>query len=201
MRDAVRRALAAHQPQLLPLEGRMPAAVMLLLYEHDGEEHVLFQVRTHLVEHHKGEVSLPGGARDEGDDSLLTTALRETHEEIGVALDHIEVLGQLDDTPTRAGFLMSAFVGAMTGPSPYPFRYAASEVASLLEVPLAHLVEGAMEWMQYPNGDVARAYRFGDDIIWGATGRVVSQFLDLLRAELGMPPLDPDGVPGPPMRC
>ena len=84
MRDTIRALISAYEPRLNASPGLIPAAVLLLLYERDGQEHLLFQVRSMEVEHHKGEISLPGGARDPRDDSLLTTALRETHEEIGV---------------------------------------------------------------------------------------------------------------------
>ncbi len=162
----------------------MPAAVMLLLYERDGAEHVLFQVRSHRVEHHKGEISLPGGARDDDDESLLHTALRETHEEIGVPPDHVEVYGRLDDVVTRSNFVMSPYVGAITEPSPYPFRFARVEMERLLEVPLPYLLSGdASEQMVMQNGMEMTAYRFGEDLIFGATARVLTQFLDLLSRD------------------
>jgi 8-oxo-dGTP pyrophosphatase MutT (NUDIX family) len=139
-RDLLRPLLATYEPKLNDAPGLIPAAVMLLLYERDGEEHLLFQVRSQLVEHHKGEISLPGGARDPEDESLLATALRETHEEIGVAPEHIEVFGRIDDFTTRTNFVMAPYVGASTAPAPYPFQAATLEVDQLLEVPLAHLL-------------------------------------------------------------
>ena len=184
MRSLVREVFAKYQPVVLPVEDRVPAAVLMLLYERDGEDHVLFQVRTHLVEHHKGEISLPGGRQDPGDDSLLYTALRETHEEIGVSPSDVEVLGRLDDVATRTNYLMSPFVGLITAPAPYPFAYAPEEVAMLLQIPLAHLLEGALELGQQPNGGIVRTYRYGEHLVFGATARVVGQFLDLLAPEV-----------------
>ena len=185
MRNRVRDRLHGHEPLLLPLEGRMPAAVLLLLYEVRGEEHVLFQVRTQRVEHHKGEISLPGGGRDPGDESLLRTALRETHEEIGVAPEHIEIFGRLDDTPTISNFLMAPFVGAITEPGPYPFRHAPREVETLLEVPLGALVSGELrEWTQRPGGVLMPAFRHHEHFIFGATARVIDAFARLLAADV-----------------
>jgi 8-oxo-dGTP pyrophosphatase MutT (NUDIX family) len=182
MRAQARELLSGLQPTLVTSDAHMPAAVMLLLYERDGAEHVLFQVRSHRVEHHKGEISLPGGARDEDDESLLHTALRETHEEIGVPPDHIEVYGRLDDVVTRSNFVMSPFVGAITEPAPYPFRFARVEVDRLLEVPVPYLLSGdGWETMTAPNGMQMRAYRYGEDLIFGATARVLGQFLELLQ--------------------
>ena len=80
MRDRTRELLQGVRPTLVTSEGHMPAAVMLLLYERDGAEHVLFQVRSHRVEHHKGEISLPGGARDDDDESdRKSTRLNSSH--------------------------------------------------------------------------------------------------------------------------
>ncbi len=185
MRDLSRRRLASYEPRLMPAGGTRPAAVLLLLYEHEGEEHVLFQVRTQQVEHHKGEISLPGGASDPRDGSLRATALRETHEEIGVAPAHVEIFGRLDDVATRSSnYAIAPFVGAITEPGVYPFRTAPHEVSQLLEVPLAQLRgDAAVEWSVREDGGEAlaeRSFRFGEHLIWGATARVVGQYVDLL---------------------
>ena len=183
MRERIREALAAHDPPLLPLEDRMEAAVMLLLYDCDGEERLLFQVRTQHVEHHKGEISLPGGGRDPEDASLEATALRETHEEIGVPPEHIRLLGRLGDVPTRSNFVMSPFVGAIEGPSPYPFRHASREVDALLEVPLHGLLTWEVrEWTPAAGGAVMPAFRHEEHLIFGATARVVHNFVEVLHA-------------------
>jgi 8-oxo-dGTP pyrophosphatase MutT (NUDIX family) len=180
-RDLLRPLLANYEPKQNDEPGLIPAAVMLLLYERDGEEHLLFQVRSQLVEHHKGEISLPGGARDPEDESLLATALRETHEEIGVPPEHIEVFGRIDDFTTRTNFVMAPYIGAIIAPAPYPFRAATLEVDQLLEVPVAHLLSpvNAEEAID-PLGRLGRSYRFGDHLIFGATARVLDAFLGML---------------------
>ncbi len=185
VRALSRVLLAAHEPTLIGDEGRKRAAVLLLLYEREGEEHVLFQVRTQQVEHHKGEISLPGGASDPRDGSLRATALRETHEEIGVEPEHVKIFGRLDDVATRSSnYTIAPFVGAITEPGVYPFRSAPREVSQLLEVPLAHLrSDDAVEWsVREAEGEALaeRSFRFGEHLIWGATARVVGQYLDLL---------------------
>ncbi len=112
MRDALRAALSAYEPQPIEAEPGMPlAAVLVLCYEHQGRAHVIFQKRTQRVETHKGQVSFPGGMADPGDISLRHTALRETHEEIGVVPADVELLGQLDDILTLARFRVTPFVG------------------------------------------------------------------------------------------
>lgn len=187
MRDATRSILAGYEPRLHDDATLVPAAVMLLLYERDGEEHLLFQVRSQHVEHHKGEISLPGGARDPEDASLLHTALREVYEEIGVHPDHVEVFGRLDDVATRTRFVMSPYVGAITVPGRYDFRPATLEVDELLEVPLSHLLSPvAVEETIDALGRLGRSFRFGDHLIYGATARVIDSFLALLAPALGV---------------
>ncbi|HRC62192.1 MAG: CoA pyrophosphatase [Dehalococcoidia bacterium] len=187
MRDLIRDVVSRHEPILVdPTKDHMPAAVLLLLHERDGVEHLLFQVRSQHVEFHKGEISLPGGGRDPEDESLLMTALRETEEEIGVHRSHVEVFGRLDDVVTRTNFAMSPYVGAITAETPYPFRIASIEMEMLLEVPVPYLLSGeGWEYMTTPIGEM-RNYRHGDHLIFGATARVVSQLVDkLIEAQGG----------------
>ncbi|MDP6606223.1 MAG: CoA pyrophosphatase [Dehalococcoidia bacterium] len=196
VRVTSRRMLAGLEPQRF--DGgdqgdhgeRRAAAVMLLLYEQDGREHILFQQRTDEVEHHKGEISLPGGRRDHGDGSLIETALRETDEEIGVVRDHIEVFGSLDEIATRSSnYVIAPFAGAITAGGDYPFRMARREVKELLVVPLDTLRgEANVQWVvREEGGDAAaeREFMYGEHCIWGATARIVGQYLDLLTTATG----------------
>ena len=101
MKEPLRRALAAYEPGLVEDEpGTWPAAVLFLLYEHEGRVYTVFQKRTDRVDAHKGQISLPGGGRDAEDEDLIATALRETHEEIGVDPAHVEILGAIDQIKT-----------------------------------------------------------------------------------------------------
>ena len=193
IRAISRRLLAARRPLTVDDRTRTPAAVLLLLHDDGGAEHVLCQLRTHTVQHHKGEISLPGGRRDADDPSLLHTALRETQEEIGVAPEDIEVFGQLDDVPTRASnYVITPFVGAITAAGPYEFRTARREVAELLRVPLDHLRDdAAVRWSVLEvDGDrsAEREFHYGEQRIWGATARVLGQYIDLLDAADASPP-------------
>jgi 8-oxo-dGTP pyrophosphatase MutT (NUDIX family) len=178
----IRSFLAGYQPVRLSVDAT-PAAVLLLLYEKDGEPYILLTRRTNYVEHHKGETSFPGGAFDRDDGDLLTTALRETQEEIGVRPQDIEVLGQLDDIVTVTDFLVSPFVGVLPSPD-YPFVANAHEVAELVEVPLRHLMdERNLEQTVRQLRDrpmSVLAYHYGDHRIWGATARILKGFLDHL---------------------
>lgn len=184
LKEQLRDALAGYQPGRTGRREAKPAAALLLFYERDDGVHLLFQERSHQVEHHKGEISFPGGARDEDDGSAAFTALRETHEEVGVAPADVDLLGELDEIWTISGFRLRSFVGWLRE-WPYPFDFAPEEVASLLEVPLAHLADPANLIDDVREIDGRRAvlpsYQWGDHLIWGATGRIVANFLDVYR--------------------
>jgi 8-oxo-dGTP pyrophosphatase MutT (NUDIX family) len=184
--DEIRTRIGAYQPSYIDDDTLARAAVLLPLYEVRGEIHVVFTRRSELVEHHKGQISFPGGAYDPEDSDLRTTAVRETWEEIGVDTAHIDIFGQLDEMITVSNFLVRPFVGRITEPGPYPFTHSEIEVAEILEVPLAHLRDDAnvvAEQRTYQGREVmAYSFRFGDHLIWGATARILRQFLDLLKA-------------------
>lgn len=185
MRDDVRRLLAGYEaiPQE-PDPPLPPAGVLLILHERPNGPHIIFQKRTESVRDHKGQISFPGGATDPEDSSVLHTALRETHEEIGVHPEHIEVLGQLDDMVTVSNFLVTPYVGWLDR-FPYEWKFSDHEVAYLLEVPLDHLLDpkNLIPDRRVINGREYefQSYQFGDDLIWGATARMLGNFLDILR--------------------
>lgn len=163
-----------------------PAGVLLLVYVKDGEVCVLLNKRTSWVEHHKGEISFPGGAQDPEDATILDTALREAHEEMGVKGEDVEILCRLDQVSTRSRFTITPFVGTI--PSSYPFRANWIEVAEVLEVPLPLLLDSANLREMAGNegngqgGDFSYAY--GEHLIWGATARILAQFLELIAPVL-----------------
>jgi 8-oxo-dGTP pyrophosphatase MutT (NUDIX family) len=182
--EHIRTRLAAYRPQYIADDTLARAAILLPLYEKDGDTHVVFTKRSELVEHHKGQISFPGGAYDATDPDLRFTAVRETWEEIGVATDHVEVIGQLDEMITVSNFLVRPFVGRITEHGPYPFAHSEIEVAEILEVPLGHLRDEAnvvAELRTYQGREiVAYSFRWQDHLIWGATARILKQFLDLV---------------------
>ena len=85
----------------------IPAGVLLLVYLKNGELCVLLNKRTSRVEHHKGEISFPGGGKDPEDQTLMDTALREAYEEMGIDRNDVEVICQLDRVSTRSGFAIT----------------------------------------------------------------------------------------------
>jgi 8-oxo-dGTP pyrophosphatase MutT (NUDIX family) len=182
----IRARLDAYHPALIEGQELPRAAVLLPLYDLGDEPHVLVTRRSEMVEHHKGQISFPGGAYDATDPDLRFTAVRETFEEIGVDASHVEIIGQLDEMITISNFLVRPFVGRITEPGPYPFAHSEHEVAEILEVPLAHLQDAAnvlAEPRLYQGREIiAYSYRWEDHVIWGATARILKQFLDLVES-------------------
>ena len=182
--DHIRRAIADNPHHTIPDPSLTPAGVMVLVFRKNGEYCILLQKRSSRVDSHKGEISFPGGKRDPEDRNLLETALRETHEEMGVDPEDVEVLGALDQTATTTGFCTSPFAG--TFPYPYEFTTQEEEVAEVLEVPVSSLVDIANRRaeVRIADGDLeyAPAFAYDGHIIFGATARILNRFLQLLES-------------------
>ena len=167
------------------VEGERPrAGVLIPLYGPGPDFRVLYTVRTQEVEHHKGEISFPGGGVEPADESLEQTALRETHEEVGIVPTDVTLLGRMDDVITISDFLVTPVVGRVEV-YPYAFAPARLEVAEVLEVPLSHLRDPANR-AAHPNPPKGRsrakfpAYRFGQHLIFGATALMTTRLLRAL---------------------
>ncbi len=158
------------------------AAVLIPLFKKNGEYHILFTRRTDQVEHHKGQISFPGGRKDAADGDLLATALREAEEEMGIRREDVQVLGELDDICTVTHFCVSPFVGVI--PYPYSFKVSPREIEEVIEVPLAVLFEKNNLRKEFRELQGKRwpvyFYRYDHHTIWGATASILKQLLDLL---------------------
>lgn len=183
--EQIEQALSDYTPRKVDQPTAAPAAVLILVCTGAGEPRVVFTERTHQVEHHKGQVSFPGGACDDEDDSPEATALRETFEEIGVDPKDVRLLGQLDDMVTVSNFRVTPFVGAVKCEKPYEYRVNDDEVATVVEVPLGHLLDEQnmeLEVRQHNGREVlVPAFAYNGHRIWGATARMLHQLIELLR--------------------
>lgn len=162
------------------------AAVIVPLVKRKGEWYLLFTKRTETVDHHRGEFSFPGGIIEEEDKSELDAAIRELEEEMGIKNKDVWVLGALSPEITAVSyFLIYPFVGVINPRS--KMKVNPHEIERILEVPLQYLLttkdvrEEVLE-----QGDLrfkVYFYNYKGDIIWGATGRILRQFLEILRAQ------------------
>lgn len=178
------RLLRSRRKRLLSPDGMVTAAVLVPLYRKNGSRHVLLTKRSDFVEHHRGEISFPGGKLDPSDANVLACALRETAEEIGVDPKDVKVLGELDDFYTVATrFLVIPFVGII--PYPYEFRTSEREISSLLGVPLEVFFDPSRRsedmWMVKGQSIEVISYLWQGHNIWGATARIMKHLTDLIE--------------------
>lgn len=183
METLIQQILQANPPRELSVPSRKSAAVLAPLYVHDGEYRMIFTKRSERMYHHRGQISFPGGGYESCDTSLQETALRESEEEIGLHPEDVTVLGQLDDLlTTGSNYLVRPFVGVI--PYPYPFELDRRETAYLIEAPLRFLRQHnpPHQVTREHDGRTVQSFFFDYEghIIWGATAKILKQFLDLL---------------------
>ena len=157
------------------------AAVLVPLVWQDAEWHLLFTRRTDTVESHKGQVSFPGGACNEGETTPEQTALRETDEELGLQANHIKLLGRLTNLITISYFRVTPVVGVVKWP--IVFRVGEHEVARVFTIPLGWLANETNRWQFEIPGtkrSVIAFHPFDGELLWGATARMTVDFLNVL---------------------
>ncbi|MDE2900965.1 MAG: CoA pyrophosphatase [Chloroflexota bacterium] len=159
----------------------MHAAVLLPVFERDGRYHVVLTRRSSNIPD-AGVICFPGGGFEASDPDLNFTALRETHEEIGVAPEDVRVLGALEPFFTRFGYAIHPVVGLI--PAGYPYQPSEFEVDEIIEPPLDALYDPANlrhEGLLRPEGLVKRfTYVYEGRIIYGVTAQMLSRFLELI---------------------
>jgi 8-oxo-dGTP pyrophosphatase MutT (NUDIX family) len=183
---ALRERLRTTPPRDLPPHPHRRAAVLVPLFEADGAPHLLLTKRTDAVEHHKGQISFPGGGEEPGDADLLATALRESYEELGLPPHSVEVWGRLDEVETVvSGFAITPFVGRI--PRPVGLRPNPNEIDEIVTVPLATFLDPANLRIERVVRDGWSGellfYDCGPHVVWGATARIIHSMMELLAGE------------------
>jgi 8-oxo-dGTP pyrophosphatase MutT (NUDIX family) len=160
--------------------GLRRAGVLVPLFVREARLWILFTRRTESVEHHRGQISFPGGGEEPQDANLWETALRESQEELGIRPEDAVALGRLSPLTTVTDFYVEPYVAAI--PQPYALRPAEAEIAEVIEVPIAALQNPAiLEKRKLPGREEpVLFYHYGEQVIWGATARMAAELLEAL---------------------
>ncbi|MGH2405502.1 MAG: NUDIX hydrolase [bacterium] len=174
----------------LPPHPHRRAAVLVPIFVQDGEPHLLLTKRTQAVEHHKGQISFPGGGEEPGDADLLATALRETHEELGLDPETVEVWGRLDELETVvSGFAITPYVGFIRRLG--TLRANPNEIDEIVAAPLAMFLDPARMRAEHVVHDGRPRellyYDCGPHVVWGATARIIHGMVRLLALDRPAP--------------
>jgi 8-oxo-dGTP pyrophosphatase MutT (NUDIX family) len=185
LRDDIGKVLLAPQDAVaLEVRGRSIAAVLVALYVQDDELCTVFTRRRDDLRRHPGEISFPGGRVEPTDADLMSTALREAEEEIGLPRTSVELLGALQPTPTIAtGYAVYPFVGVIEPGQVWSLS--PREVAEVLELAFDDLRAGYARRRLVRRGLPVRTetYVVGEDLIWGATARMLGDLFARLGDE------------------
>jgi 8-oxo-dGTP pyrophosphatase MutT (NUDIX family) len=181
LQEKILKKLAALEPREVRSGFTREAAVLMPVFELDGEPHFLLTRRTEEVETHKGQISFPGGMREQGE-PLEQTAVRETFEEVGIESERIKILGRFHDYLSINEYRVVTYAGLLHAPFqvvPHP-----AEVAEVLQVPFRVFQDPALLRTQkmYRLGRFMNVYyyTYGVYSIWGLTARIIKDFLEEL---------------------
>ncbi|MFB6160825.1 MAG: CoA pyrophosphatase [Haloferacaceae archaeon] len=187
----------AHEPAAVTDERRQ-AAVLAPVVSRPGGDHLLFIKRADHLGEHPGQMGFPGGGREPSDDGLVATVCREVDEEVGMRADEVDIVGRLDDVRTVSEYAVRPFVGRVPDREYAPDEREVAEVVPLPVAALCDLDNYESERRDHPHYGDARLHFFHVDgyTVWGATGRMLVQLLEL-ATDWRMPPdvdrvVDPD---------
>ena len=167
-------------------EHAIPSAVLILLYQDGDDVHFFLTERTEHVQHHKGQISLPGGSWEIGE-HLHETAMRETEEEIGVPMDDIQIIAELTPLFVKVtGYMIHPFVGVINYKPTLVIHE--GEVSNDFSVSLSDLLDPMntkMELWTIRGAPVdVPFFQFGKYKVWGATAMILSEFKYCLEGSL-----------------
>lgn len=179
MRDFLNEKLSGYQPRKLPLD-YPEAGILLPVTDNHQNPELVFTLRSANLSTHRGQVSFPGGKRDAADESLAHTALRETHEEIGLPADQVSLVGSLGQVMSRYGILVTPYVGVF--PGDHPLQANPAEIESIFRVPVDFFLDDRRERTDklslLDSTFYVPCYRWERYQIWGLSAVVLVEFLN-----------------------
>jgi len=191
LHDLLTERLAGYAPRQLALD-YPEAGVLVPVTDAPGRPELLFTLRSSSLKTHRGQVSFPGGKRDVSDPSLAATALRETHEEIGLPPERVRIVGPLSQVMSRYGILVTPYVGVI--PQEHAFVANPAEIESIFKVPIEFFLEDRRERtdpLNFLNHTFyVPCYRWDRYQIWGLSAVVLVDFLNAVY-DAGIDLLEP----------
>ncbi len=162
----------------------MPAGVLIPVIERNSTGlSLLLTQRSAELKHHAGQVSFPGGRWEADDVDIVSTALRETHEEVGIAQSDVTIIGYMRPMPTITGYAVTPVIGLVSGDIELQLDH--TEVEYAFEVPLPFLMDsGNQQMVEHDIGGSITAmveYHYDGQRIWGATAFIIHEFIKLVK--------------------
>ncbi|HTY09944.1 MAG TPA: CoA pyrophosphatase [Bacteroidota bacterium] len=179
----IQEKLAGYRRRAIEKSPFTRSAVLMPIVQRDNGLDLLFTKRSDAVEHHKGQISFPGGAADPADTSASDTALRESFEEIGLPPSAVKIIGTVDDLQTPSRFVVTPIVGAVEYLPPLHINR--DEVAQVILIPLEKFFDESLRRSEFRERDGVKVEVFSYDVweepVWGATAFFVKQLVGLLK--------------------
>jgi len=183
--------LSGYAPRQLALD-YPEAGVLVPVTDNHRRPELIFTLRSNTLKTHRGQVSFPGGKRDPEDASLKATALRETHEEIGLPPEQIRLVAPLSQVMSRHGILVTPYVGVVT--EDHPLTANPAEIESIFRVPIEFFLEDTRERTDalgfLDQTFYVPCYRWERYQIWGLSAVVLVDFLNAVY-DAGIDMLEP----------
>ncbi|MBS3804353.1 MAG: CoA pyrophosphatase [Oleiphilaceae bacterium] len=191
MREMLSKCLAGYAPRQLALD-YPEAGVLVPVTDNNDRPEIIFTLRSAKMKIHRGQVAFPGGRRDPEDESLRETALRETHEEIGLPPDQVNIVAPLSQVMSRYGILVTPYVGVV--PEAYPLSANPDEIESIFRVPIEFFLEDrrertdALSFLDHTL--YVPCYHWEKYQIWGLSAVILVDFLNAVY-DIGIDLLEP----------
>ena len=182
----IKENLSSYKPSG-PIVGLPQAAVLILLHETSEDLNLIYCLRSNNLPTHAGEVAFPGGKREEKDETLRNTALREAQEEVNLELKDVEVLGEISSVQSRFGLSVTPYIGILKNNS---LIADGKEIAEVFSVPLNFIKNNMQREQKSENWDNKKVFfpffEFENKMVWGLTAYMTVEFLKLLDIEIDL---------------